>query len=298
MGTGTFAVPALLAVREHVSLVVTQPARPSGRGLQLKPTPIAVAAHQLGLPIETPEKCRAPEFVERLAALQPEILLVAAYGQILSQAVLDTAGRGGINLHCSILPEYRGAAPIQRAILDGKTETGVCLMQMDKGMDTGDVIDIDRIAIQPDATYGEVQDQLAEVAATMAAEWLPALLAGNYHRTSQDHDRATMAPKVGNEEGELSFERPAQGEYDRFRAFTPSPGAFMKLSQGLLRVHEARLSTAIGNPGEALSVGEGCTIAFAQGSIEFKTVQWEGKKRVSGRDFANGMRLKPGSFLR
>lgn len=296
-GTGSFALPALRALSPHISLVVTQPDRPSGRGMRLQPSPAKSAAMELGIAVESPEKSRAPEFVERLLAEEADALVVASYGQILSQKVLDSARSGGINLHGSILPKYRGAAPIQRAILNGETETGITLMQMDKGMDTGDVISIETLAIDSDETYGELQDRLAELAARMAADWMPRVVQGNYSRIPQDHEAATMAPKIEKSECELSTTRQARQEYDRFRAFTPAPGAFMATKFGLLKVSQARLGTETGAEGVVLSTGSSCQVAFRDGSIHLLEVQPEGKKRMSGRDFANGMRLKTGSSL-
>lgn len=297
-GTGSFALPALRALAGDVALVVTQPDRPSGRGMRMQASPVKLLAQELGIPVETPEKARAAEFVERVQAVRADALVVASYGQILSQKLLDSAARGGINLHGSILPEYRGAAPIQRCILDGRTETGVTLMQMDRGMDTGDTIDVAKIPIGPDETYGELQDRLAEVAAELAVRWMPRIEAGDYPRTPQDSERATLAPKVEKEEAALNVEREAVREYARFRAFTPSPGAFLRTSLGLLKVSRARMADTEGAaPGTVVSVREGCAVAFAGGVIELLEVQPEGKKRMSGRDFANGARLRPGSRL-
>lgn len=296
-GTSVFAVPALRAVAEHVSLVVTQPDRPSGRGNRVSATPVKEAALELGLPVEAPEKSRAPEFVDRLRSEEADVLLVAAYGQILSQKVLDSAKRGGINLHGSILPEYRGAAPIQRCILDGRTESGVTLMQMDKGMDTGDMIHIGRLAIDPDETYGELQDRLALLGAEMAREWLPRIVAGDYPRTPQDPDRATHAPKVEKAEAELRFERGAKGEYDRFRAFQPSPGPYVVTNRGTVRLSQVRRAEGEGEPGTVLRTSPELVVAFAGGALELGELQPEGKKRMSGRDFANGARLRPGDGL-
>ena len=246
--------------------------------------------------METPEKSRAPEWAEFFESLQPEALVVASYGQILSQRVLDSARYGGINLHGSILPYYRGAAPIQRAILNGDLKTGITIMQMDKGMDTGDIIDIRETPIGQDETYGELQDRLALIAAELAEVWLPKILAGNYLRTPQDSSRATMAAKVEKVEAELSCSRPALEEYARVRAFLPVPGPFLKTSSGVLRISTAKLSSQNGVPGTILSLNP-LTVAFAEGSIELQEVQPEGKKRMSGRDFANGARLKPGMRL-
>jgi methionyl-tRNA formyltransferase len=300
-GTAEFAVPALRAVAEQTVLAVSQPDRPSGRGMGLKASPVKLAAQELGLEVATPQKCRAPEFVEQLESLQADALIVAAYGQILSQSVLDSVRRGGINLHGSILPKYRGAAPIQRAILEGETQTGVTLMQMDRGMDTGDVIAISRTPIGPDETYGE-----------LLFEWLERIVAGDYPRQPQNEAEATLAPKVTKAEAELRFERPANREYDRFRAFTPSPGAFVRLlaspgespststllppsasrsaprGAGVVRIHRARARTESGPAGTILGLDPFPRIAFLEGSLEWVEVQPEGKKR---------MRLRPGQRL-
>jgi len=295
-GTASFAVPALRALAPHVSLVVCQPDRPSGRGMRMQAAPVKEAALALGLPVETPEKSRTPEFVDRLRAEAADVLVVAAYGQILSQKVLDSAIRGGINLHGSILPEYRGAAPIQRCILDGRTETGVTLMQMDKGMDTGDMIDVARLDIWPDETYGELQDRLAEVAAELALAWMPRIAAGDYPRTPQDAEAATHAPKVEKAEAELAFERDAQAEYNRFRAFTPSPGAFLRTRLGTLKLSQAKLSPETAEPGTVLHLNP-FTVAFQTGALVLEELQPEGKKRMRGSDFANGARLRAGDRL-
>lgn len=296
-GTGSFSLPSLRRLAPHVVLVVTQPDRPTGRGLRMQPSPAKLVAEDLGIPCETPVKSRAPEFVEVLRSLDADALVVASYGQILSTAVLESAKRGGINLHGSILPFYRGAAPIQRCILDGRTETGVTLMQMDKGMDTGDVIDIIRTQIDPDETYGELQDRLALVAAGMIDSWMPRIVAGDYPRVPQNSGLATIAPKVSREETELNVARPAELEYNRFRAFTPSPGTFLATRNGILKVWRAQLSGATREPGTVSAIRQGVVVAFADAGLELLEVQPEGKKRMSGRDFANGARLKPGERL-
>jgi methionyl-tRNA formyltransferase len=297
-GTSEFAVPTLRALAPHIVLVVSQPDRPSGRGAILQATPVKLASLELGLAVLTPEKSRAPDFVEHLESIAADALVVAAYGQILSQRVLDSAVRGGINLHGSILPKYRGAAPIQRAIQAGETETGITLMQMDRGMDTGDAIAVETLAIHPDETYGELQFRLAALAAEMAKAWMPRIVAGNYPRTPQNNEDATIAPKVEKLEAMLSFDQFAEVAYRNFRAFTPSPGASLMTAFGRLRLSELRLATGTGEPGTVLSIADGCEIAFLGGSLILKSVQLEGKKRMSGRDFANGMRLQVGASIR
>jgi methionyl-tRNA formyltransferase len=258
-----------------------------------------VLAAELGISCETPEKSRAPEFVERLESERADALVVASYGQILSQRVLDAATRGGINLHGSILPRYRGAAPIQRCILEGDLETGVTLMQMDKGMDTGDIIEIQRLAIDPDETYGALQDRLAVLAAEMASDWLPRIVAGDYERIPQNGELATSAPKIEKAEAELGFDRPVTSEYNRFRAFTPSPGAFVRTNQGLIKLSEMSVGPEANDapPGTIIALNPDLAVAFLGGSLVFRQIQPEGKKRMSGRDFANGARLRLGSCL-
>lgn len=297
-GTGSFAVPALKAVAENTVLVVTQPDRPSGRGMRLRPSEVKLTAEELGLPVETPAKARADEFVDRVTALAADALLVASYGQILPEKLLNSARRGGINLHGSLLPQYRGAAPIQRCILDGQTRTGVTLMQMDKGMDTGDMIAVEATDIGPDETYGELQERLARMAAEMATAWMPRIAAGEYVGTAQDSALATLAPKVEKAEAELLFTRASTCEYDRFRAFTPSPGAFIRTGLGVVKVWAARKSASRGEPGTVIQGGVGCLVAFEGGSLDLLEVQPEGKRRMSGRDFMNGARLRPGASLR
>ncbi len=293
-GTAPFAVPILEAVAKHVSLVVSQPDRPTGRGLHVQLSPVKAKAIELGLAVETPEKSRAPEFVERLVHEKPDFLLVAAYGQILSERVLDTGRHGAFNLHGSILPKYRGAAPIQRAILSGESETGVTLMKMDKGMDTGDMIDIRKLGIGNDETYGDLQSRLAELAAEQTRDWFDRLRQGDFEAAAQDPNLATYAPKIEKEEAELRFERFSEDEYNRFRAFTPSPGAYFHTRFGRLRLSQVRLSDQVGEPG---TVRMPNLVTFNGGSLELIEVQPEGKRRMAGRDFFNGCRLRNGDSL-
>lgn len=256
-------------------------------------SPAKELATELGIPVETPEKARNPEFAARLEALSSDALVVASYGQILSQRILDSARRGGINLHGSILPAYRGAAPIQRCIQNGDIETGITLMQMDKGMDTGDIIEIVRTPIDPDETYGALQDRLARIAAEMAMDWMPRIVAGDYSRRAQESEQATVAPKIEKAEAELSVHRTAREEYNRFRAFTPSPGAFLRTPLGIVKVSAARLSVDTAPAGTIIATQPHLRIAFGEESIDLVEIQPEGKKRMSGRDFANGARLRP-----
>lgn len=297
-GTAPFAVPALERLAPHVVLVVSQPDRPSGRGLKTQPSPVKAKALELGLPVATPEKARDPEFLEHLKTLQADVFFVAAYGQILPQRILDIPAQGCINLHGSILPRWRGAAPIQRAIEAGDQESGVTLMQMDKGMDTGDIIAIAPTPIAPDETAGQLYDRLATLAADLAETWAPRIVNGDYPRTPQNNDLATHAPKVEKADAHLAFDLPAFTAYNRFRAFTPAPGPFLLTNQGPVKVHAARLAPGHhGQPGEILAVKPNPVVAFAEGALELLELQAEGRKKVSGPDFANGAQWTAGMRL-
>lgn len=290
-GTAEFAVPALEAMSSHIALVVSQPARPSGRGLKLTPSPVEACANRLCLPVATPERCRAPEFVEQVRAIGADFLLVAAYGQILPLTLLEAAQNGAINLHGSILPRYRGAAPIQRAILNGDSETGVTLMQMDKGMDTGDIIAISTTPIGAEETAGQLTPRLAALAAVLAAEWGPKLAYGDYLRVPQDDSLATLAPKVERGEARLDVNRSAMNEFNRYRAFTPNPGAYLETVHGALKVHLAELvSTHAPEPGFAAK-GKGMLLGFKDGALDLIEVQPAGKPKMTGAAYANGLRI-------
>jgi methionyl-tRNA formyltransferase len=297
-GTSAFAVPALKVLAPNVALVVTQPDRPSGRGMAARASDVKNAAKTLGLPVESPEKSRKRAFVERLRAFEADAFIVASYGQILSKSLLALPKRGCFNLHASLLPKYRGAAPIQYAVLNGDTVTGVTLMLMDVGMDTGDLIAKAVTEIGPDETAGELHDRLAKTAAALAVEWIERLVAGDFPRTPQSESDATYAPKVTKADAELDFERPANEEYDRYRAFTPFPGAWVVTARGRIGVRRAipgRGSRAV--PGTVVATNP-FEVAFSSGSLVFDTVQPEGRKAVPGPDFANGARIKPGDCLK
>ena len=297
-GTSAFAVPALEELAPWVSLVVTQPSRPSGRGNRLLPTPVGSVAESLGIESVAPEKARDPQFISMIESRDFDALVVASYGQILSQQLLEAAKRGGINLHASILPKFRGAAPIARAILQGEIETGVTLMQMDKGMDSGDIISIERIAIGPDETAGQLESRLADLAAAMAAAWLPRIVAGPYPRTRQVHEQATLAPKIEKAEAAIDYEMTAEDAYGRFRAFTPRPGATLVGAREPLRILRCRIGEHSGSPGKVLALGpEGLTVGMTSGSLMLSDVQPAGKRAISWNDLANGWRLNLGDRL-
>ncbi len=296
-GTSEFAVPALRAISQDVVLVVSQPDREAGRGRALRESPVKKATLEIGLQVATPEKCR--EIVDQVEELTPDALLVASYGQILPEAMLKAAKRGGVNLHASLLPKYRGAAPIQRAILDGETKAGVTLMQMDKGMDTGDIITIGETAIGPDETAGELESRLAAMAAEMAAEWMPRIAAGDYQGSPQESELASLAPKMTPEDGLISFDMDVEEAYRRFRACTSRPGCRLVTRHGRLKILECRPAGTEAAGGVVTNVeGGAITVGFYKGSLELRRVQPEGRGAVSGGDFANGLRLQVGASLR
>jgi methionyl-tRNA formyltransferase len=233
-----------------------------------------------------------------IASRDFDALVVASYGQILSQSLLDSAKQGGINLHASILPKFRGAAPIARAILQGEPETGVTLMQMDKGMDSGDIISIERISIGSDETAGQLEGRLADLAAAMALAWLPRIASGSYPRTPQRNELATLAPKIEKAEATIDYTMTAEEAYGRFRAFTPRPGATLMSAREPLRLLRCRRGQLSGTPGAVLGLGpEGVVVGMAEGSLTLCDVQPAGKRVMTWNDFANGWRLNLGDKL-
>lgn len=298
-GTSSFAVPALRTTAEAVVLVVTQPPRPSGRGRQLTYSPVWRTAESLGIEVCAPEKASDPAFIERIRAMKCDALIVASYGQILKQDLLDSAHRGGINLHGSILPRHRGAAPVQWTILSGDAEAGVTLMQMDRGLDTGDIIAIARTEIGPDETAGELEERLSELASDLLCSWMPHIRDGDYPRIPQDESLATLARKLSRADGALDLASEARDAYNRFRACNPRPGAFIQTRFGALSVHEMRLQE--GSGGQIATVrykGGGDLVLVGTGAdFVLKSVQLPGKRRVTGEEFANGVRLRVGDSL-
>lgn len=296
-GSAPFAVPTLRALSHCVTLVVSQPPKPVGRKGVLTDTAVAQVAKELGLPLATPAKCRAPEFIESLKLQHADLFVVAAYGQILPQALLDLPTRGSVNLHGSVLPKWRGAAPVQRSVEAGDTETGVTLMMMDAGLDTGDILSVTTTPIGPDETAGTVYDRLAALAATLAQTHLPQIIAGAHTRTPQDPDQATYAPKLTSDQGQVHATDQAVLAYNRFRAFTPVPGAWFNGPAGRIVLREARLTDQTAEPGSIVQTSPELVVALTNGALVLETVQPAGKTAMAGKQFANGARLTPGQRL-
>lgn len=287
-GSPAAALPSLraLAGAHDVALVVSQPDRPKGRSRRPVPTPVAEAAARLGLALVTPQSISAPEEVERLAGSGARALCVVAYGQILRPAVLDLFPC--VNVHFSLLPEYRGAAPVERAIMDGRTTTGITIMLMDPGMDTGPVVARREVAIAPDEDAGTLTARLAEIGAPMLVEAVDALAAGTLSATPQDEAGASLAPRITSADRPLDLALPARVLADRVRALAPHVGATVGLGGDRLIVWRAALADAPGAPLRA--EGGRLVLGAADGGLELLEVQPPGKGRMAAADFLRGRR--------
>ena len=274
LGTPQFAVPTLEAVaREHeIVLVVAQPDKPSGRGMQLHAPPVAMRAKELGLPLAQPAKIR------ELQPVDADIGVVIAYGKILPPSLLAIPKHGFINVHASLLPKYRGAAPIQRAIQNGETTTGVTIMRVDEELDHGAMLDVATLDIAPD----EHTPSLASRLSTLGAEALLQSLANLREGTPQDHSQATYAPKIEKEEGLVNWNEPAHVIYDKYRAFDPWPGIFT--ADGI-KLFDLSVGDERGEPGSIIRIDDEVVFATGEGSLHVRTIQRPGKSRVPARTF-------------
>jgi methionyl-tRNA formyltransferase len=301
-GTPEFAVPALSALHERTQVVgvVCQPDRRSGRGMRLAAPPVKEAALARGLDVYQPTRVRDGALASWLENLRVDFALVAAYGRILPPAVLAAPAHGCLNLHASILPSHRGAAPIQWAIVAGDRETGISLMQMDAGLDTGPVFAVRRLPISDDMNGGELTRALAELAAAMVGDELLAAVSGGLEAQPQDEQRATHAPPILKEHLAIDWSLSSARIVDRVRAFAPAPGAFTFAAGRRLKILEARRgpSDAVGTPGTILGTrDEAALVACGVGSVEVWRAGPEGKNPQSGRDLVNGRLLVPGREL-
>ena len=292
MGSPDFALPILkaLAGAYDVVGVVTQPDRASGRGRDLKAPPVKTLALELGIPIMQPERVRLPEAMEQLRAWAPELIVVAAFGQILRKDVLELPHYGSINVHASLLPRWRGAAPINAAILHGDEETGVTIMQMDVGLDTGPMLSQRSIRLNREDTAGSVFDRLSTLGADLLLETLPDYLAGKLTPVPQPEEGVTYAPMLKKEEGRLDFSHDVLELERRVRAFNPWPGAFMEFAGALLKVHRARAESGAAPVGQRLIVQNQPAIGARGGILILEEVQPAGKKSMSGKSFLAGAR--------
>jgi len=301
-GTPQFAVPtleALVAAGHRIALVVTQPDRPKGRGLELVASPVKQSALKLNLPITQPDRIKTnEEFRAQLSAINPDAIIVVGYGRLIPQWMLDLPRLGNINLHASLLPKYRGAAPIQWAIANGETVTGNTTMHIDAGLDTGDILLQQELAIAPNDTAVTIAPRLAALGAQLMIETLRGLQAGSIKPRKQNDAQATLAPVLKKEDGLIDFTRSAREILNRMRGFQPWPGAYTRFRGKSLQVLKVQLAEASVPQGQLLVKSDELVVGCGQGtSLELIEVQLEGKKRTMARDFVHGYRIESGERL-
>jgi methionyl-tRNA formyltransferase len=305
LGTADFAVPALtaLAHAEHtIAGVFTRPDRPAGRGRKLRPPPVKAAAAALGLPVHQSPRVSLGEGLAQLRDLAPDLIVVIAYGEMLRDEVLSLPRRGAVNLHASLLPKYRGAAPIQWALLNGETTTGVTAQWMARELDAGDIILQRSLAIGPEENFGSLHDRLARLAAEMAVETVALIARGEAPRTAQEAAAATFAPPITREDLLLDWRAPGAAVVARVRAFSPSPGARTTHEGRSVKVLAARLVKRERRPrgvaGAVVETGrEGFMVAAGEDGVLVLRVQPEGRKPMSGADYALGYHVRTGQVL-
>jgi len=305
MGTPDFAVPSLKSLHaagHELALVVTQPDRPAGRGRKLRPSPVKTTALELGLEIAQPESVNTDEFVDRLRGMAPDLFVVVAFGQILKQKLLDIPPLGSINVHGSLLPDYRGVAPINWAIVAGEKETGVTTMYMARTVDTGAIILKRSTPIGPEETAGELYDRLSELGGELIVETVDLIARGDAPRLEQRTPRAGYARKLTRADGTIDWTLPAHGVHDHIRGMTPWPGATTRFSGRMLLVTRSRVASsgeasAPAAPGTIISLDGGIEIAVGDGSVLLTEVKPEGKRAMAADEFARGYRPEVGGRL-
>ena len=301
-GTPRFAVPALEKLAEaghRIHLVVTQPDRPKGRGLELVASPVKLSAQNLNLPVTQPDRIKTNnEFREQLASVGPDAIIVVGYGRIIPRWMLDLPRLGNINLHASLLPKYRGAAPIQWAIANGETVTGNTTMRIDAGLDTGDILLQKEMPIAADDTAETLAPKLADMGADLLVETLRGLASEAIEPRKQDNSLASLAPILKKEDGLVDFSRTAQETVDRLRGFQPWPGAYTKFRGKNMQIHRAQASAEQMRPGELKVIGDRLIAGCGQNTaLEIYELQVEGTIRTSAKAFIYGYRPKPGDVL-
>jgi len=298
-GTPRFAVPSLEKLVEagfRIQLVVTQPDKPRGRGMELTPSPVKQRALELGLQVAQPDKIKNnEEFRSQLSTLKPDAIIVVGYGRLIPQWMIDLPPMGNINLHASLLPKYRGAAPIQWAIACGETVTGVTTMKIDSGLDTGDILLQKEIPVEAKDTAETLAPRMANIGAELVRETLPGLRAGTVHPTPQDNTKASLAPILKKEDGEIDFHRSAQEICNRLRGFQPWPGAYTNFRGKNLQVWDAKPLQRLLSEAEFAVEADRLIVGCGKGTaLELLEVQPEGKKRMATRDFVHGYRPQSG----
>jgi methionyl-tRNA formyltransferase len=283
----------LLDAGHDVPLVLTQPDRPAGRGQKPLAGPVKQLARSRGIEVRQPATLASPEVLRELRAAAPQVLVVAAYGLLLPVPVLEVAPHGALNIHASLLPRWRGAAPIQRALLAGDSETGVTIMRMDAGLDTGPVLARRVVAIQPDDDAGTLHDKLADAGTEAMLETLQRLERGEVRAIAQLSEGVTYAAKIGKEETRIDWARPAVEIERQVRAFRPAPGATTELDGEVLKIWRARVVRGSGRPGEVLEAGEVLRVACGDQALAIEALQRAGARRMTASEFLRGLRSPP-----
>jgi methionyl-tRNA formyltransferase len=299
-GSPAFAVPTLerlVETHHDIVAVITQPDRPAGRGLKLRPPPVKDLAVRSGIPVHQPEKFNTKSFLDIVEGMGPDLIVVAAYGKIFKRRSLAIPRLGCVNLHASLLPKYRGIAPANRAVMNGESETGVTTIFMDQGIDTGDMILSRSTAIGPDETAGDVLDRLAVLGGGLVVDTCNLIEEGRAPRTRQDESKASYAPKLAREDGWVRWDRPSGEIHNLIRGVTPWPGAVITFRDNEVKVLQSRLGQGEGDPpGTVIGIdsARGILVSCKIGGLWLATVQAQGRKAVSGAAFANGYRIKAG----
>ncbi len=306
MGTAELACASLAALTQapafKVLSVVTQPDRPKGRDLKLQPSPVKESAVRLGLPVLQPGRARDENFALELRALQPDLIVVAAYGQILPPAILELPRLGCLNVHTSLLPKYRGASPIQSALLNDESETGVTIMKMDAGLDTGEILTQQPVLITPTDDAQTLHDRLAKIGAELLVSTIPDYAAGKTLPRPQPAEGTSYAPKITKQDGRMDWAQPARTLWNRVRAFTPWPGAHGYLpahpKPHLLKIWQVEVIEQTGQPGEILQADKtGIVVACGRGALRILKLQLEGGRRLTAQEFLAGHDVKSGQRL-
>jgi methionyl-tRNA formyltransferase len=290
---------ALIDAQEQVICVVTQPDRPKGRHLHVAASPVKELAQKYKLPLETPEKVKDPIFIDKLKALAPDLIVVVAYGKILPKELLSIPKYGAINVHTSLLPKYRGAAPVQWAVLKGEAETGITVMQINETLDTGDILLQEKVLIDPEDTAETLLDKLFTIGASLLLRAIEQIKKGTITKTPQKEAEATYAPSITKESGEIDWKRSATEVNNRVRALIPWPAAHTFYKGKMLKLLKARPVPTPGKykPGEIISTKEALLIACGTGGLEIEEVQPEAGRRMTAEEFLRGHPLKIGEIL-
>ena len=301
-GTPDFAVESLKALinsKHNVVAVITQPDKPKGRGKKLTPPPVKVEAEKHGIPVYQPEKIKNnPEFIETLKKLNPDIFVVVAYGKILPKEIIEIPKYKTINVHASLLPKYRGAAPIQRAIMEGEDETGVCIMEITEELDAGDIYQCKKVKITPEDDITSLHDKLAKEGANLLIEVLDKIEKGQAKKVPQEHSKATYAKPIQKEDGKISWEKSAKEIFNQIRALKVWPKAYTNFRDKQVKILDAEVidENSTGNPGEIVNIrkGKGFVVQTGKGKLLIKKIQFPNSKPISADDAVRGYHIKEG----